>query len=105
MSGQDEKAFIIDRAERKYEALMKILQKGGNPDLPNQLVKAIANYKQIAAISNSMAFEDALRQCWEQVRISSKLRPKLERIAKEEGPSMFEGNYLGYWERWEKLVE
>ncbi len=105
MSGQDEKFDIIDRAERKYAALKKILQSGGNPALPKGLAAAIEKYEKMGAVSNSMEFEEALKKSWKRISVSSDLRPKLERIANEKGPYLVEADYLGYWERWERSLE
>ncbi len=105
MSGQDEKLDIIDRAERKYEALMRILQIAGNPQLPSGLTRAITEYEELGAIRNSMVFEEALSRYRRRINVPAELKPKFEQIANEKGPSLFEEDFLGYWERWNRSLE
>jgi len=105
MSGQDEKLDIIDRARRKYEALTNLLQRGNNPSLPKELAKVIGDYKILGAVINSIDFEDALKKYWKGISVPSDLRSKLELIANERGPSLFEEDFFGYWERWNESLK
>lgn len=105
MSYQDEKLEAISRARKKYNALMGVLRRGGNPAIPNELAIAIADYEKLGAVRNSYDFETALKRNWRQINIPSELKPKLERIAMEDGPRFFLEDERPYWERWKQELE
>ena len=92
MSGQDDKMQIIDIAEIKYVALIKLLKKAGNPLLPQDLEYAMSEYEKIPRLRTSplwrlsLDFDYALEENWGQIDVPPELRSKLELIARERGP-------------------